>query len=88
VSKHEEYLSLGHSLEDCQSSYQGLFDIPLGVDEMDLLRSALQSGTPLGNDKFRSQIEAVSGRRVGFLGRGRPRKRGAQESCTSTSMKR
>ena len=80
VSEHEEYLSLGYSLKDCKSSYRGLFDIPLGVDEMELLRSALQTGTPLGNDRFRSQIEAVSGRKVGYLGRGRPRNRDAPES--------
>jgi putative transposase len=74
LSKHAEYLSLGRSPEARQSAYRGLFDTPLDEDEIGLLRAALQTGTPLGSDKFRSQIEAVSGRKVGFLGRGRPNK--------------
>ena len=72
LSKHAEYQLLGRSADDRQSAYRGLFDAPLGAEEMALQRSALQTGTPLGNDRFRSQIEAVSGRKVGFLRRGRP----------------
>ncbi len=45
------------------------------LDELALLRCALQSGTPLGNDKFKAEIEAVLGRKVGFARRGRPPKR-------------
>ncbi len=72
ISEHTEYLALGGSREDRQSAYRDLFDARQNGDEMELLRSALQSGTPLGNDKFRSRIEAVSGRSIGFLRRGRP----------------
>ena len=74
LSKHAEYQLLGRSPEDRQSTYRGLFDTTLGSEEIALQRSALQTGTPLGNDRFRSQIEAVSGRKVGFLMRGRPKK--------------
>jgi len=74
ISKHAEYRSLGHSLEACQAAYQELFDGCFDEDEMGLLRAALQTGTPLGDDKFRLQIEAVTGRKIGFLTRGRPRK--------------
>ena len=74
LSKHAEYQLLGRSPEDRQSTYRGLFDTTLGSEEIALQRSALQTGTPLGNDRFRSQIEVVSGRKIGFLMRGRPKK--------------
>jgi len=74
LSKHAEYQLLGRSPEDRQSTYRELFDTTLGSDEIALQRSALQTGTPLGNDRFRSQIEAVSCRKIGFLMRGRPKK--------------
>ena len=76
LSEHEEYLLLGRTPEERQSAYRGLFDTALEVEEIALQRSALQTGTPLGNDRFRSQIEAVSGRKTGFLKRGRPNKMG------------
>lgn len=75
LSKHTEYQLLGRSPEDRQSAYGGLFDTTLGVEEIELHRTALQTGTPLGNDRFRARIEAVSGRKIGFLRRGRPKKR-------------
>jgi hypothetical protein len=34
----------------------------------------LQTGTPLGKDRFRDQIEKVLGARVGYSKRGRPKK--------------
>jgi len=34
----------------------------------------LHSGTPLGNDRFKQQIESVVGGTVGFSKRGRPLK--------------
>ena len=74
LSKHSEYQLLGRSPEDRQAAYRGLFDTTLGIEEITLQRSALQTGTPLGNDRFRLQIEAVSGQKVGFLRRGRPKK--------------
>lgn len=80
VSPHVEYRSLGNSLTDCQTKYQSLFVQPLGADELEMVRSALQSGTPMGNEKFRSQIEAACGRKTGFFNRGRPKKNTAAGS--------
>ncbi len=36
------------------------------------IRASWQTGTPLGNDKFKEEIEAVLGRKVGQNRRGRP----------------
>ncbi len=74
VTEHAEYLAMGRSPADRQSAYRDLFDSPLDVDELELLGYALQSGTPLGSAKFISQIEAMSGRKIGFSRRGRPSK--------------
>ncbi len=38
----------------------------------DDIRSAVQTGTPLGNDHFRDQIETALKRKVGQARRGRP----------------
>lgn len=74
VSTHTEYRGLGATKKDCQLVYRELFDSPQGAEELGLLRAALQSGTPLGNEKFIAQVEEVCARKVGFSCRGRPKK--------------
>lgn len=74
VTAHPEYLALGKSAVDRQSAYKGLFDDPMDVEELAILRSSMQSGTPIGNDKFKSQIEAALGRKVGLAKPGRPKR--------------
>jgi putative transposase len=76
LTAHPEYLALGAAPAERRSVYQGLFGSQLDADQLTLLRSALQTGTPLGNDKFRDQIEAALGRKVGLMRRGRPKKGG------------
>ena len=65
--QHEEYIGLGTSADHRQKVYQGLFDDKFEVDVIDFFKQSLQSGTPLGNDKFKSQIETAVGRKVGWL---------------------
>jgi putative transposase len=43
-------------------------------EELTLLWCALQTGTPLGNNKFKEEIEAALDSKVGYVRRGRPRK--------------
>lgn len=76
LHQHDEYVSLGASANLRQEVYQGLFDYDsdAGAGALALLRQSLQSGTPLGNDQFKAQIEAVGGKKVGLIGRGRPKK--------------
>lgn len=70
-----EYVALGRLLIDRQSVYRGLFGRPSDSEELGLLRCALQTGTPLGNEKFKAEIEATLNLRVGFAHRGRPVKK-------------
>lgn len=72
IQPHELYLSLGKTHEVRQVAYRGLFETPIHSDELDLIRATLHSGTPLGNDRFKKQIESVVGCSVGFSKRGRP----------------
>ena len=74
LSAQAEYASLGRIPDARQSAYRGLFDGAVDSDELTLLRGALQTGTPLGNGKFKMEIEATLDLKVGYAHRGRPRK--------------
>jgi len=67
-------VALGRLSGDRQSVYRGLFAEGADSDELALLRCALQTGTPLGSEKFKAEIEATLDLKVGFVRRGRPRK--------------
>ena len=72
IKPHEIYLALGKTPEIRQYAYQALFEKPSHADELDLIRSSLHSGTPLGNDRFEKKIESIIGSSVGYSKRGRP----------------
>ena len=44
------------------------------ADEQELIRQSLNSGTPLGSDQFKKNIEKVSCNKIGYSVRGRPTK--------------
>jgi len=71
LTPHAEYLQLGTSLSERTRHYRAIFESVRGEQESDI-RAYLQSGTPLGNDDFRHQVEAVLSVRVGQVRRGRP----------------
>jgi putative transposase len=77
LHQHDEYIGLGASPDLRQKAYQELFVCDFDSDVLELLRQSLQSGTPLGNDQFKARIEAVVGKKIGSIGRGRPRKKPA-----------
>jgi len=70
---HAEYKALGRSPDARQTAYRSLFDKMEDADELAQLRNALQTGTPLGNARFKLEIEAALNIKVGFARRGRPR---------------
>jgi putative transposase len=72
IRPHELYLALGKTPVACQAAYQGLFTTVFNPDELELIRASLHSGTPLGNERFKTEIESVVGGTVGFSKRGRP----------------
>lgn len=75
LTMHSEYAALGKLSDDRLAAYRRLFDDANSVaDELSLLRNALQTGTPLGNDKFKGEIESALNLKVGYARRGRPQK--------------
>ncbi len=73
VTEHAIYTSLGETPEMRQRVYRGLFEDRLPGADIHDIRAALAFNHPLGNDRFRGQIERALGRSVGEKQRGRPR---------------
>lgn len=71
-------LSLQNMYENRQRelAYRELFGAHIDDAVMAEVRASWQTGTPLGNDRFREKIESVSGQKVGYSRRGRPAKAG------------
>ncbi len=82
VTYTEDYL-LGRLL--ILTAYKKLFDITASDDELMIFCPSLQSGMPLGNDRFKAEIESTLGCKVGQAHIGRPRKLKAvtivEENC-------
>jgi len=74
LKAHAIYTSLGDSAIKGSSNYKALFDGVRTEFELDMIRSSLHSGTPMGNDKFKAQVELAVGRKVGWAKVGRPKK--------------
>jgi putative transposase len=74
LGAHADYLALGRSDGERRAAYRGLFPAQVAPDVIKQVRECLQTGTPLGNHRFRTEIEQALGRKVGFPKRGRPKK--------------
>ena len=72
---HTLYRGLGASARERQSAYRKGCTTRLDPAMLRDLRSCLQTGTPLGNDRFRARIEQALGVKVGYSVRGRPKKK-------------
>jgi len=73
VTPHAVYRALGKSTGARGFAYRELFRSALEPEQVHQIRAAVQTGTPLGNDRFREQIETALKCRVGQSRRGRPR---------------
>jgi len=72
VTPHDLYHRLGKNEENRRFCYASLFEVHVSDCELDDIRKAWQTGTPLGNDSFRQKIEDNLGCTVGQSRRGRP----------------
>ncbi|MDX8396554.1 MAG: transposase [Mariprofundaceae bacterium] len=73
LKRHELYLSLGTTDDDRCEAYCDLFRGHIDDEVLSEIRASWQTGTPLGNDRFREKIEAVLEKKVGYSHRGRPK---------------
>jgi len=74
VTPHAMYQSLGKTNPLRIEAYKNLFQVHLEKGALDEIRAAWQTGTPLGSEGFRQQIEAKLKLKVGQARRGRPSK--------------
>lgn len=72
VTSHVLYQQLGNSKKERLQAYRELFATALPKEDIHAIRNAAQFSMPLGNDRFREQIEKALGRKIGQGRRGRP----------------
>ncbi len=56
IVSHGRYRALGQSELQRQEVYRGLFTVYVNGGQLTQIREAWQTGTPLGNDRFREQV--------------------------------
>lgn len=74
LTPHQTYQALGRSKTKRQLSYRALFDSQVSNTEIDDIREATNKAWVLGNDRFKEQIEKLSGRQVKPKARGGDRR--------------
>lgn len=74
VTPHERYKGLARKASERLHVYRELFSQSLDPAQVHDIRTTVQTGTPLGNDRFRAQIEQALSCKVGQARRGRPSK--------------
>jgi len=74
LTPHTLYLGLGKTDAERQEAYTSLFWGTMPERELTAIRDATNKGWVLGNDRFKAQIEAKTGRRTIPLGRGGDRR--------------
>ena len=72
ITEHDLYLRLGADRAERCGAYRGLFSASLDRDGVHAIRRASAFGMPLGNERFKAQIEQALGSRIGHARRGRP----------------
>lgn len=74
IIPHDEYLKLGSKYTERCFYYRELFSLTLTEHDLHEVRKSAHYCQPLGSDRFRKQIEVKSGKKLGQMKRGRPRK--------------
>jgi len=72
VVPHKLYLTLGKEEISRRSAYKALFKNYMAEETEAEIRAAWQTGTPLGNERFKQNIEKTLKTTVGYAKRGRP----------------
>jgi len=74
LTPHPLYLSLGSDDVERQTAYRALFRSHLKEETLVSIRTATHGGWPLGNDRFKAEVERTLSRRVTRLPRGGDRR--------------
>jgi len=79
ITPHPVFLQLGTSAKIRQENYRELFSSSLGKNEIHAIQTAARFSTPLGNERFKGQIEKATGQKTGYPKRGRPFRKQSDE---------
>lgn len=80
ITPHHLYEQLDRDTYLRQENYRSLFMTELDKDELHAIRRAVEFSMPLGNDRFRAEIEQALGRKIGYAKRGKPKQVRKEES--------
>lgn len=69
---HQQYLSLGAALSERQRNYREFFSHHVDAEIQEEIRANTHKGMAIGNDRFKEEIELLTGRRLKCKNRGRP----------------
>ena len=72
ITQHDLYRRLGTTEEERRSRYRALFLTSLADEDIHTIRSASLFSMPVGDARFRAQIERALGYSIGQAKRGRP----------------
>ncbi|MBI1733247.1 MAG: transposase [Gammaproteobacteria bacterium] len=72
LNEHPLYLQLGASDAERQWAYREWFRSPLQDDDIHHIRQCLAYNYPVGNARFRAEVESALGRKIGHCKIGRP----------------
>jgi len=70
--QHPEYLRLGKTKDECMKNYRSLFSHHVEGGVLEEIRSGINKGTAVGHDRFKDEIEKLTGRRLKPQKVGRP----------------
>ncbi len=73
LTPHPEYLHLGASADQRCRAYRELFTGHIPDEDLHLIRKAAHYCQPVGDDRFRNEIEQNYGLMLGYMSRGRPK---------------
>lgn len=79
ITPHALYMALGKGSKQRVKHYRESFKEVLDGELINEIRASVQTGTPLGNERFKEEIEKLLGVKVGQARRGRPSKRGGRD---------
>ncbi len=72
LTPHPLYLALGKDIKQRARRYREGFKEVLSGELINEIRASVQTGTPLGNERFKAEVEKLLGVKVGQARRGRP----------------
>lgn len=72
IKEHEVYNRIASSTDERRHAYRELFSVNLDSEDIHRIRNASTFSMPLGDQRFKEQIEEMLGRKIGHDKYGRP----------------